>query len=170
MMSTLSIRPLTGDDLQQVRAWMQQATEAPRWGDDDLALAVHASAVAVPRERRGWAAIDSGGEMAGFLIATALRMPDAVAECELEFLFVAPERRHRGIGRALLGQLMAWAAEISAQETWLEVRASNTAARRLYIACGFAEVAVRPGYYAGPTEDAVLMRRGIADGAERAPL
>jgi ribosomal-protein-alanine N-acetyltransferase len=43
---------------------------------------------------------------------------------------------------------------------WLEVRASNERARRLYARRGFAEVGLRRGYYPaaqGRREDAVVM-------------
>ena len=40
---------------------------------------------------------------------------------------------------------------------FLEVRASNTAAKNLYKSLGFLETGVRRGYYHGPAEDALLM-------------
>ena len=47
-----------------------------------------------------------------------------------------------------------------AQWLWLEVRASNERARRLYRRRGFAEAGLRRGYYPAPQgtrEDAVVM-------------
>jgi len=157
------IRALTTEDLPQVRARMQ-APEAPRWSRADLMLAVESGAIdtgraRTGRERRGWALLDGRGQIAGFLIATALHVAEGAAECELEFVFVAPQLRGSGAGRALLERWIAWADGLGASEIWLEVRAANAAARRLYVACGFAEAGVRPGYYLDPPDDAVLMRR-----------
>jgi ribosomal-protein-alanine N-acetyltransferase len=48
---------------------------------------------------------------------------------------------------------------------FIEVGASNHAARALYAALGFTEAGLRPGYYRrgqGPAEDAILMRKGLA--------
>jgi len=53
----------------------------------------------------------------------------------------------------------------------LEVRDSNKAARGFYGSFGFIEVGRRPGYYADPVEDAILMRldvEGRPDAEKRA--
>jgi ribosomal-protein-alanine N-acetyltransferase len=41
---------------------------------------------------------------------------------------------------------------------YLEVRESNTAARRLYASRGFEEMGRRRGYYKRPAEDAIVLR------------
>ena len=68
----------------------------------------------------------------------------------------APFRR-RGVGTALLRAMLDHAEERGAAFLTLEVRESNTAARRLYERCGFETAAVRKNYYERPREDAVLM-------------
>ena len=64
-----------------------------------------------------------------------------------------------GHGSALLDAVQARARGAGFATLWLEVRASNERARRLYAQRGFAEVGLRRGYYpaAGGREDAVLM-------------
>lgn len=80
-------------------------------------------------------------------------------------LGVDPAARRRGIAGSLVDAAGvvadAWGADL-----WLEVRASNDAARALYLRRRFEIVAARKGYYPpSPTEpgagreDAVLMRR-----------
>ena len=108
--------------------------------------------------------------MAGFVVAATLCIPNVPAECELEFVFVSPPARGQGIGCLLVQIVFGWARDLGAEEVRLEVRASNVSASRLYQRCGFTIVGHRPGYYAHPTEDAVLMHRRIRDSHADAPV
>jgi len=153
----IRIRPLDEADLPQIRRWMWSAPDAPIWSDDDLAAIVKAPSSGQPRVRRGWVAETTNG-MAGFVVATALSIRDTPAECELEFVFVAPEARRQGIGRMLLRTVFTWARNLTADQIRLEVRPSNTGALRLYQQSGFSITGYRPAYYVDPPEDAVLMQ------------
>src|SRR5690606_15384613 len=82
------------------------------------------------------------------------------AQSDVQTLAVAPAHRRQGIGRAMLLALLAEAHDRGATEAFLEVRADNPGARQLYEAHGFAEVAVRPGYYPGGV-DAIVMRAQV---------
>ena len=155
----MRIRPLVEADLPLMRSWMRDAPEAPAWSDDDLAAIVKAPSAEERRVRRGWVAEEDGQPAeAGFVVASALSIPGAPAECELEFILVSPQTRGQGIGRVLMNTVSAWARELGAEEIRLEVRASNARALRLYQRCGFIVAGNRPGYYADPPEDAVVMR------------
>jgi ribosomal-protein-alanine N-acetyltransferase len=103
-------------------------------------------------------------------VATALSIPGAPAECELEFIFVSQQAREQGIGRVLMSAACAWARELGAEEIRLEVRASNARALRLYQRCGFIVMGNRAGYYADPPEDAVVMRCRIDYGRRDTPV
>ena len=63
-----------------------------------------------------------------------------------------------GIKGDLEGDLIEVARQRGMRELFLEVRASNQAARNLYRSEGFGELARIPSYYRYPTEDAVAMR------------
>ena len=91
----------------------------------------------------------------------ALVMAD---EGEIADVAVLPAAKRRGIARALLERMSAELAEEGVHALFLEVRESNTAARALYSALGFAEVGRRPAYYRHPSEDALLLRRDLAPG------
>jgi ribosomal-protein-alanine N-acetyltransferase len=65
--------------------------------------------------------------------------------------------RRQGIGDRLLLALLDLARVRGAHEATLEVRPSNTAARRLYEKFGFKTVGVRPHYYTDNREDALIM-------------
>lgn len=77
---------------------------------------------------------------------------------------VLPSCRRQGIGRKLLEKAIHIAAGRGAEEIFLEVRESNLAAFTLYEKLGFQKVGIRKGYYHAPTEDAIVMRYGIAGG------
>ena len=167
----MRIRQLVEADLPLVLASMRDAPEAPVWSDDDLARIVKAPSSGERRIRRGWVAEDeSQSAMAGFVVANALSIPGAPAECELEFVFVATQARGQGIGRRLVRIVLEWAADLGAEEIRLELRASNNRALRLYRQCGFTVAGHRPGYYLDPPEDAVLMRCRIGHGCGDAPV
>ena len=65
----------------------------------------------------------------------------------------------RGIGRALLEDLLAEAAASGARRVMLEVADDNMPAQQLYAGYGFEAVAVRRGYYQPSNTDALVMLR-----------
>lgn len=83
----------------------------------------------------------------------------AAGEAHLLNLSIAAEWQRRGLGSELLRFIIRLAWDYAAGRIYLEVRASNTAARALYHRSGFAEIAIRRGYYpaAAGREDAVVM-------------
>nr|WP_122011904.1 ribosomal protein S18-alanine N-acetyltransferase [Maliibacterium massiliense] len=82
-----------------------------------------------------------------------------VDEGHITNVAVHPGFRAQGIGRALVAELIARAQARGAAAMTLEVRPSNTYARRLYEHFGFVGVGVRPGYYEDNHEDALIMWR-----------
>ena len=80
-------------------------------------------------------------------------------EAELANFAVAPERQGQGIGRELLRDFIETVGGLQRTTVYLEVRVSNSAARKLYADEGFEEVGRRKAYYAKPVEDAIVMRR-----------
>jgi ribosomal protein S18 acetylase RimI-like enzyme len=61
---------------------------------------------------------------------------------------VDPSARRQGIGSAVMGALLTWAQEQGASSTYLQVRAANPAALRLYAALGY--VTHHPYNYRAP--------------------
>ncbi len=72
---------------------------------------------------------------------------------------VRPAFRHRGVADALLDALDTRASERGLAFLTLEVRAGNEPAIALYRKHGYLRVGLRPGYYADPREDAILMTK-----------
>lgn len=92
----------------------------------------------------------------GFLLARVM-----ADEVEILNLAVAAACRRRGIARSLIEETLNRACARGARQCWLEVRASNQAARVFYQALGFEEHSRRPGYYRNPIEDALIYRRRV---------
>ena len=78
-------------------------------------------------------------------------------EVHLLNLAVHPKARSKRLGRRLLGHILQEARVHRARFITVEVRASNTVARKLYDTAGFKQVGLRPRYYASDGEDAVIM-------------
>jgi [ribosomal protein S18]-alanine N-acetyltransferase len=80
-------------------------------------------------------------------------------EAWVQNLGVRRDAQRRGIGRALLTDLLAEAARAGARHVLLEVAVDNAPAQKLYAAYGFEPVGVRRGYYQPSNKDALVMRR-----------
>ena len=78
-------------------------------------------------------------------------------EIHLLNVAVQPERRGQGLGRELVEAVLADGRTTGARVVYLEVRAGNVVARRLYRRLGFRDLGVRRGYY-GPGQDAIVMQ------------
>ncbi|EKY3233230.1 ribosomal protein S18-alanine N-acetyltransferase [Cronobacter malonaticus] len=98
--------------------------------------------------------LDVDGKMAAFAITQVV-----LDEATLFNIAVDPAFQRRGLGRALLEHLIEALEARGVLTLWLEVRASNHAARTLYESLGFNEATIRRNYY--PTsdgrEDAIIM-------------
>ena len=81
-----------------------------------------------------------------------------LGEGEITNLAVSGAFRRQGIGERLIDELCR---TDGLERILLDVRVSNTAARRLYEKCGFTEDGIRRGFYSKPREDAVLMSRNM---------
>jgi GNAT superfamily N-acetyltransferase len=68
-----------------------------------------------------------------------------VAHCaDLAGMYVAPEHRRSGIGRALLTCIVAHARSRGVRQLRLGVNRSNLAARELYLSAGFVAFGIEP--------------------------
>lgn len=84
----------------------------------------------------------------------------AAEELEIHMIVVHAQTRRSGLGNRLLCALEAAACSAGASRAFLEVRASNEAARALYTKAGYIVSRTRAGYYRDG-EDAVLMHRHL---------
>ena len=80
-------------------------------------------------------------------------------EMHINNLAMRPQYRGQGYGSVLLQRALDEATRLGARRATLEVRASNTGARRLYERFGFYVGGTRPNYYSNPVEDALILWR-----------
>jgi ribosomal-protein-alanine N-acetyltransferase len=127
------------------------------WTADSFEQAMWAERmrVLVAEEQRGAGA--GGTTLVGYVLALQLGPEGEIAD-----LAVAPDARRRGVGGALLDRISVELQGEGVRALFLEVRESNAAARALYESRGFAPVGRRRGYYLHPREDALLLRRDLA--------
>jgi ribosomal-protein-alanine N-acetyltransferase len=86
-------------------------------------------------------------------------------ESHLLNISVRPQDQNTGLGAALLEFIIDRARRRGAEVTFLEVRASNLTAARLYERFGFNEIGRRPNYYPAVIgkEDALVMAYSLVD-------
>jgi ribosomal-protein-alanine N-acetyltransferase len=138
--------PLTEERLGEIVAIEAAAYEHP-WTRGNFVDSLHSGYQAQM--------LDANGVVIGYFVAMM-----GVDEVYLLNITVAPAWQGQGWGRVLLDALAVWARGQGAQWLWLEVRASNARAQRIYEHHGYRRVGERKGYYPagfGRREDAIVM-------------
>ena len=134
-----TIRPATTDDLPAVLEIERDSFPSQHWGEEEF-LSYRCTV------------IEADGRIAGFVVMREL-FHGPPPELEILNLAIAPAFRQLGLASVLLS------SELQLGSTYLlEVRESNTAARRLYEKFGFREISRRTNYYRAPTETAIVMQ------------
>ena len=118
------------------------------WTPQRVAHSLHQSDTLVLAAR-------AGACLAGFSI-----MQFGAERAHLSLLAVRTDYQRRGAARRMLQWLTESALTAGIAGIRLELRESNLAARRFYLAQGYVETARIPGYYQG-VETAVRMLRDI---------
>ena len=80
----------------------------------------------------------------------------AADEASITNIATEPEARGRGVAGTVIEAIIKEAAGMGAQTIYLEVRAGNEKAIRVYERCGFERLGVRKGFYDKPKEDAYI--------------
>jgi [ribosomal protein S18]-alanine N-acetyltransferase len=92
----------------------------------------------------------------GQVVGTCCLMLDQ-GRLQVQNLSVHPDFRRCGVARRLLLAGLSRGYRRGGRQARLEVRPSNLAARGLYESLGFSEYGRKPGYYALPAEDALVL-------------
>jgi [ribosomal protein S18]-alanine N-acetyltransferase len=128
---------LFADDAWSEQTWWAELAGLPR---RCYVVAEHGGTVV------GYAGFDAGGEVADVMT-----------------IAVGTEAQGHGLGKVLMGWIIAQARRAGAEQLMLEVRADNVAAQRLYSTAGFAVLTVRRRYYQPGDVDALIMRLPLPD-------
>lgn len=132
----MRLRAATADDLAAIAAIQEASPEASQW--EPASYLDYECSVAM-----------SGGRVLGFLVVRE------VAEDEREILNLAvdPAERRQGVAR----QLLETELQRAKMRWFLEVRASNSRAIKLYESAGFRRAGTRDSYYSNPVEPGIVM-------------
>jgi [ribosomal protein S18]-alanine N-acetyltransferase len=150
------LRPMTTSDLTGVLE-----LEAALFAEEAWSREMLAGELSQQPASRYYLVAEEAGALAGYAGLLA-----AGEQADVLTMAVATSRWGHGIGSQLLAALLDEARRRGCTETFLEVRADNMRAQRLYKWWGFAEIGIRRGYYQPSGMDAIVMRRDLAVTAE----
>jgi ribosomal-protein-alanine N-acetyltransferase len=141
-------------DQQVSAAWIDQAASLscllnePQWNQAQLVAACHGGDLVL-------AAVEHEQVVGYLIVATVLD------EAEIHTILVDQKQRGKGIAKQLLAEAINVLRQQGIQQVFLEVRASNNAAKGLYTGFGFQSIGERKNYYKnadGSRESAILMQ------------
>ena len=144
------VRPITSADVDAVANLDATTSGVAHWQRDDYARAAEPGSAIQCR------VAEIAGEIIGFITART-----TLGETEILNIAVAKAHRRQGVARKLVEDQLDFRGT---NVLFLEVRESNSAARRFYEKMAFCETGRRRGYYSNPTEDALLLRRDLRAG------
>ena len=143
-MDAVVIRDMLPEDVPDV-ACIERSSFSMPWSENLFYTEVYGrysiARVAVIRDR-----------IVGYIIARLI-----LDEGHLLDLAVHAELRRRGIARMLLEDVIRGLKINSCKAFYLEVRASNSAARQFYEKGSFTVIGTRKNYYINPVEDASIL-------------
>lgn len=142
----IRIEAMTFEDINAVREIDVRSASLP-WPISSYEYEIRAN-----RAGRSYVAKTETGRVVGFLIAWLI-----LDEFHIANIAVDPDFRRRSIGFRLMQHGLSLARSENARESFLEVRAGNIPAIRLYEKIGYRAVSIRKGYYRDNNEDALNM-------------
>lgn len=143
------IRKCKYEDILSVAELEKLCFKGESWGFGTLASAFENT------QQYAMLVAEEDGEVIGYGCISV-----SCENCDVENVLVAEEYRCSGIGRRILNELIAEAKLRGAENAFLEVRVSNSAAMRLYLSCGFVGTHARSRYYSDG-EDCLVMKKSL---------
>lgn len=138
------IRQMKEKDVEQVEQLEKQCFSVP-WSENILKDGLNS-------RFDTYLVWEKDGIIAGYC---ALRV--LADEGEIQRIAVLPSWRRHGIAKSLMEAMIQVSKDKGAVQMSLEVRESNTGARKLYENYGFVQETVRKNYYEDPVENACIM-------------
>lgn len=147
----MKLRQMTDADLPAVMAIERATFPLDAWSEGMM----RGELADQPRTRHYVVALRDDGEIVGYAGLAA-----AGDQADVQTIAVLHDHQSRGIGGAMLTELLGEARRRGAREIFLEVRSDNPRAKAVYERFGFEEIGLRRRYYDDGT-DAVMMRRKL---------
>lgn len=144
----MKLLPMNASHTAQIAALERECFSDP-WSENSIRQELE-------NELSFWLVAEEDGEVVGYVGSQTV-----LGESDVMNLAVSPNRRRRGIAKALMQALEAHLAQAGSEKLTLEVRASNNAAIALYTRLGFRQIGVRPNYYFHPKEDARILGKEL---------
>lgn len=148
-MNIFYIRPTEYKDLVRIQA-IERTSFADPWSKNMFLSEL------VPRGyNNAWVAVDElRDEVIGYCFFWIIEGD----EIHISNIAVDPQERKRGVGREFIHRIALDGIANLYPSITLEVRESNTIARKFYDKLGFREEGRRKNYYEKPKEDAMILR------------
>ncbi len=117
------------------------------------------------------AAIDEDGRLIGYAYASAFRTRPAYRFLVEDSIYLAPQARGRGVGRALLQEIIARCTALGFRQMVAVIGGAHAASAALHRSLGFAEAGVLKGagYKHGRWLDTALMQLELGEGLRSEP-
>ena len=156
--AAVTLRPMRWWDIPAVHHLEQELFQADPWSES-----MFWSELAGVPESRWYVVAERAGTVVAYAGLLAIR-----EEADIQTVAVHPDEQGTGLSGRLMDALLAEAGTRGCTQVFLEVRAENVPAQRLYEKYGFDQVAVRRGYY-GPDADGIVMRLNMKDQVPSSP-
>lgn len=114
----------------------------------------------------GWQLVakDLDGHVRGYIFGTTV-----IDEAEVRKIAVDSACRRQGIATLLLNTACQHLSQMNVIYCFLELRASNLPAHKLYQKSGFQIIGLRKSYYTLPAEDAMILKKSFNPNQETRP-
>ena len=147
----MKLRTLSIEDLPQVMDLERRLFQSEAWLEQTMATEI------ISGQTHYVGAFD-----VSLLGYAGLKVSGPSYSSDVQTIGVEPASQGKGIGRALMNELLAVAKRRGSEEVFLEVKAGNESAIALYVSLGFEQIDVRKRYYQPSGEDAIVMRMPIS--------
>ncbi|MFT4235536.1 MAG: ribosomal protein S18-alanine N-acetyltransferase [Microbacterium sp.] len=151
------IRDAMAEDLAAIMAIERASFPTDAWSEEMMR-----QEVASPHGR--YLVLEQAGNVVGYGGVRALA---GAKDGDVQTIALAESARGHGQGRALLHALLQEAVARGVREVFLDVRADNPVAQRLYLSEGFTEIGRRARYYQPDDVDGIVMKLDAASWSAR---
>jgi ribosomal-protein-alanine N-acetyltransferase len=145
----MRIRRASYDDLEAIVSLQEKTRQAAQWTRADYAE--------LAGDPRGLILVAEQDALGPLAIAGFAAFHYVMDEAELRNMAVDPGHQRQGLGQELLAEGQKRLLAQGVRRIYLEVRASNLSAQRLYYSAGFGLRSRRKDYYSDPREDGLVL-------------